>query len=90
MASSRRLTNLGPPGLLLRDQPTLRHAPAAMVRHAHFPLPPNVLPVAWGPADQPPASSPLTTMLAWISAAPSNTLRMRASHSTRLMRYSSA
>ncbi len=40
--------------------------------------------------DQSAASSPLMTMLAWISAAPSNTLRMRASQSTRLMRYSSA
>jgi hypothetical protein len=30
------------------------------------------------------------TMLGWISAALSKTLRMRASQSTRLMRYSTA
>jgi hypothetical protein len=40
--------------------------------------------------DQSAASSPRTTMFAWISAAPSNTFRMRASHSTRLIGYSSA
>lgn len=35
MAASRRLSNLGPLGLLLRDQPTLRHALQALVTHLH-------------------------------------------------------
>lgn len=35
MAASRRLSNLGPLGLLLRDQPTLRHALDALARHIH-------------------------------------------------------
>lgn len=35
MAASRRLSNLGPLGLLLRDQPTLRHAMNTMVTHIH-------------------------------------------------------
>lgn len=33
MGDSRRLSNLGPLGLLLRDEPTLRHALDAIVRH---------------------------------------------------------
>jgi AraC-like DNA-binding protein len=33
MGESRRLSNLGPLGLLLRDEPTLRHALDAIVRH---------------------------------------------------------
>lgn len=36
MAASRRLSNLGPLGLLLRDQPTLRHALEALVAHIHL------------------------------------------------------
>lgn len=36
MAVSRRLSNLGPLGLLMRDQPTLRHALGALVRHIHL------------------------------------------------------
>lgn len=36
------------------------------------------------------ASSPRAITCAWISAAPSKMLRMRASHSTRLISYSSA
>ena len=36
MAAARRLSNLGPLGLLLRDQPTLRHALEALVRHIHL------------------------------------------------------
>lgn len=36
MAVSRRLSNLGPLGLLVRDQPTLRHALGALVRHIHL------------------------------------------------------
>lgn len=36
MAASRRLSNLGPLGLLLRDQPTLRHAIEALVAHIHL------------------------------------------------------
>lgn len=35
MAASRRLSNLGPLGLLLRDQPTLRHALEALAAHIH-------------------------------------------------------
>lgn len=35
MAASRRLSNLGPLGLLLRDQPTLRHALEALVTYLH-------------------------------------------------------
>lgn len=35
MAASRRLSNLGPLGLLLRDQPTLRHALETLVAHIH-------------------------------------------------------
>ncbi|HET7527392.1 MAG TPA: AraC family transcriptional regulator ligand-binding domain-containing protein [Burkholderiaceae bacterium] len=35
MAASRRLSNLGPLGLLLRDQPTLRHALEALATHIH-------------------------------------------------------
>ena len=35
MAASRRLSNLGPLGLLLRDQPTLRHALDTLARHIH-------------------------------------------------------
>lgn len=35
MAASRRLSNLGPLGLLLRDQPTLRHALETLVKHLH-------------------------------------------------------
>lgn len=35
MVASRRLSNLGPLGLLLRDQPTLRHALEALVSHLH-------------------------------------------------------
>lgn len=35
MAMSRRLSNLGPLGLLLRDQPTLRHALDALATHIH-------------------------------------------------------
>ncbi len=35
MAASRRLSNLGPLGLLLRDQPTLRHALEALVIYLH-------------------------------------------------------
>ncbi|HQR22287.1 MAG TPA: AraC family transcriptional regulator ligand-binding domain-containing protein [Burkholderiaceae bacterium] len=35
MAASRRLSNLGPLGLLLRDQPTLRHALDALALHIH-------------------------------------------------------
>ena len=33
MGQSRRLSNLGPLGLLLRDEPTLSHALDAIVRH---------------------------------------------------------
>lgn len=36
MAESRRLSNLGPLGLLVRDEPTLRHALEALVRHIHL------------------------------------------------------
>lgn len=36
MAAARRLSNLGPLGLLVRDQPTLRHALGALVRHMHL------------------------------------------------------
>lgn len=36
MAASRRLSNLGPLGLLLRDQPTLRHAIQELVAHIHL------------------------------------------------------
>lgn len=36
MAASRRLSNLGPLGLLLRDQPTLRHALQELARHVHL------------------------------------------------------
>lgn len=36
LAQSRRLSNLGPLGLLLRDEPTLRDALAAIVRHIHL------------------------------------------------------
>lgn len=36
MAESRRLSNLGPVGLLLRDEPTLRSAMDAVVRHVHL------------------------------------------------------
>lgn len=35
MAESRRLSNLGPLGLLVRDEPTLGDALAALVRHIH-------------------------------------------------------
>lgn len=35
MAAERRLSNLGPLGLLVRDEPTLRHALEALVRHIH-------------------------------------------------------
>ena len=35
MAESRRLSNLGPLGLLVRDQPTLRHALGTLIRHMH-------------------------------------------------------
>jgi AraC-like DNA-binding protein len=35
MVASRRLSNLGPLGLLLRDQPTLRHALEALVTYLH-------------------------------------------------------
>lgn len=35
MAESRRLSNLGPLGLLIRDEPTLRSALEALVRHIH-------------------------------------------------------
>jgi len=35
MTASRRLSNLGRLGLLLRDQPTLRHALGAVVQHVH-------------------------------------------------------
>ncbi|SAL03146.1 AraC family transcriptional regulator [Caballeronia calidae] len=35
LAASRRLSNLGPLGLLLRDQPTLRHALETLVTHIH-------------------------------------------------------
>ncbi len=35
MALSRRLSNLGPLGLLLRDQPTLRHALDTLATHIH-------------------------------------------------------
>ena len=35
MAATRRLSNLGPLGLLLRDQPTLRLALEALARHIH-------------------------------------------------------
>lgn len=35
MAASRRLSNLGPLGLLVRDQPTLRHALDALAQHIH-------------------------------------------------------
>ena len=33
MGESRRLSNLGPLGLLVRDEPSLRHALEAIVRH---------------------------------------------------------
>lgn len=36
MAAARRLSNLGPLGLLVRDQPTLRHALGALVHHMHL------------------------------------------------------
>ena len=36
MAESRRLSNLGPLGLLVRDEPTLRSALEALVRHIHL------------------------------------------------------
>ena len=36
MAASRRLSNLGPLGLLLRDQPTLRRALEELVLHVHM------------------------------------------------------
>jgi len=36
MGESRRLSNLGPLGLLLRDEPTLRDALEAIVRHIHL------------------------------------------------------
>jgi AraC-like DNA-binding protein len=36
MAQSRRLSNLGPLGLLLRDEPTLRHALEAIVANMHL------------------------------------------------------
>lgn len=35
LAQSRRLSNLGPLGLLVRDEPTLRHALEALVGHIH-------------------------------------------------------
>lgn len=35
LAASRRLSNLGPLGLLLRDQPTLRHALETLVTYMH-------------------------------------------------------
>ena len=36
MAQSRRLSNLGPLGLMLRDEPTLRHALEAIVANTHL------------------------------------------------------
>jgi AraC-like DNA-binding protein len=36
MAESRRLSNLGPLGLLVRDEPTLRSTLEALVRHIHL------------------------------------------------------
>lgn len=36
MAEARRLSNLGPLGLLVRDEPTLRHALEALVAHIHL------------------------------------------------------
>lgn len=36
MAESRRLSNLGPLALLVRDEPTLRDALEALMRHAHL------------------------------------------------------
>ena len=36
MAESRRLSNLGPLGLLVRDEPTLRSTLEALVRHMHL------------------------------------------------------
>ena len=36
MVASRRLSNLGPLGLLVRDEPTLRSALEAIVRHIHL------------------------------------------------------
>src|SRR5262245_31646516 len=36
MAESRRLSNLGPLALLVRDQPTLRQALEAIVTHIHI------------------------------------------------------
>lgn len=36
MAQARRLSNLGPLGMLLRDEPTLRSALEAVVRHIHL------------------------------------------------------
>lgn len=36
MAESRRLSNLGPLALLVRDEPTLRHALEALVAHIHM------------------------------------------------------
>jgi len=36
MAESRRLSTLGPLGLRVRDEPTLRHALDAIVRHIHM------------------------------------------------------
>jgi AraC-like DNA-binding protein len=36
MAESRRLSNLGPLGLLVRDEPTLRSALEALMRHMHL------------------------------------------------------
>ncbi len=35
MAATRRISNLGPLGLLVREQPTLRHALEAVVAHIH-------------------------------------------------------
>ncbi len=36
MAQSRRLSNLGPLAMLVRDEPTLRHVLEALVRHIHL------------------------------------------------------
>lgn len=36
MAESRRLSNLGPLGMLVRDEPTLRSALEAVMRHVHL------------------------------------------------------
>ena len=63
-----------------RLQPRIR-------RRDHVPAPvPDRVP-AYAPAC---VSNPLAMTPAWISAAPSKMLRMRASTSTRLMGYSSA